>query len=74
MKLSVGIVNYFEAVRTVVEQSTKSTDVVITAVTGLLSQIGKTPTHISVLGTFCPHGFQTKMGICFKTGDGGNIP
>lgn len=74
MKLSVGIVNYFEAVRIMVEQSTKSTDIVIAAVTSLLSQIGKTPTHISVLGTFCPHGFQTWMWICFKTGDGGNIP
>lgn len=74
MKPNIGIVNYFEEVRIVVEQSTKSTDVVITAVTGLLSQIGKTPTHMSVLGTFCPHGFQTKMWICFKTGDGGNIP
>lgn len=57
MKLSVGIVSYFEAVRIVVEQSTKSADIAVTAVTGLLSQIGKMPTHISVLATFCPHGF-----------------
>lgn len=74
MKLSVGIVSYFEAVRIVVEQSTKNADIAITAVTGLLSQIGKTPTHVSVLGTFCPHGFQTRMWICLKTGDGGSIP
>lgn len=74
MKLSVGIVNYFEAGRIVVEQSTKSADIVIAAVTALLSQIGKTPTHISVLDTFCPHGFQTRMWICFKTGDSGSIP
>lgn len=74
MKLSVAIVNYFEVLRIVVEQSTKSADIAITAVTVLLSQIGKTPTHISVLGTFCPHGFQTRMWICFKTGEGRSIP
>lgn len=73
MKLSVGIVNYFETVRIVVEQSTKSTDIAIAAVTGLLAQIGKAPTHISVLGTFCPHGYQTRMWIGLKTGEGRNI-
>ena len=74
MTLSVRIVIYFKAVRIVVEQSTKSADIAITAVTDLLSKIGKTPTHISVLGTFCPHGVQTRMWICFKTGEGGSIP
>lgn len=74
MTLSVGIVIYFKAVRIVVEQSTKSTDIAITAVTDLLSKIGKTPTDISVLGTFCPHGFQTRIWICLKTGEGGSIP
>lgn len=74
MILSVGIVIYFKAVRIVVEQSTKSADIAITAVADLPSKIGKTPTHISVLGTFCPHGFQTRMWICLKTGEDGSIP
>jgi len=74
MTLSVGIVIYFKAVRNVIEQSTKSTDIAITAVTDLFSKTGKTPTHISVLGTFCPRGFQTRMWICLKTGEGGSIP
>lgn len=74
MTLSVGIVIYFKAVRIVVEQSTKSADIAITAVTDLLSKIGKTPTRISVRGTFCPHGFQTRMWIYLKTGEGGSIP
>lgn len=74
MKLSAGIVIILKRWEIVVKQSTKSADIVIAAVTGLLSQIGKTPTHISVLGTFCPHGFQTRMWICFKTGHGGSIP
>lgn len=74
MILSVGIVVYFKAVRIVVEQSTKSADIAITAVADLPSKIGNTPTHISVLGTFCPHGFQTRMWICLKTGEDGSIP
>lgn len=75
MTLSVGIVTYFKAVRFVVERSTGSADTAVAAVTDWLSKIGKTPTHIHLnAGTFCPHGFQTRKWICFKTGEGGSIP